>query len=57
MTQRDPRRRHDPADRTRYPESAHPERTVDDLERRVLGHQHDQVREDPDEDAQATEPP
>lgn len=57
MTRRDPQQRHHPDDRTRFEESANPEQAVDDLERRVLGQRHDQVREEPDEDDQASEPP
>lgn len=50
-------RHHEPEDRTLYEESAQPERTVDELEQRVLGYRHDQIREEPDEETAGAEPP
>jgi hypothetical protein len=45
-----------PDERTLHEDSAQPERTVDELEQRVLGQTHDQVRDDADETA-GVEPP
>jgi hypothetical protein len=57
MTEQDQRRHQTPDERTLHEESAQPERTVDELEQRLLGRPHDQVRDEPKDETAGAEPP